>query len=122
MKKDIQKYQVLAEIISAVAVVVSLIFVGLEVRESAKQTALNTQSLQVSTYQDLIAQINDLNKLTLQNPDVAKLETSLSRSYEALSGVERRQYGAFLWEASKGNFVQGYQDYIDQMIAVQSGG
>ena len=59
-----------AEIASAVAVVLSLVFVGLEVLESARQTELNTQSLQVSTYQDLIAQITNLNAILLGDPDL----------------------------------------------------
>ena len=57
-----------AEIASAAAVVISLIFVGLEVRESARQTELNTQSLQLSAYQDLIGQIGTINVLNIQNP------------------------------------------------------
>ncbi len=70
MEKNLQKYSLLAKTVSALAVIISMIFVGFEVRESAKQTALNSQSIQVNTYQDLIAQIINLNKLTLQIPDV----------------------------------------------------
>ena len=57
-----------AGIASAAAVVLSLVFVALEVRESSRQTELNTQSLQVSAYQDLIAQIADVNIVMLENP------------------------------------------------------
>ena len=42
--------KLLAQIASAMAVVISLVFVGLEVRETAEQTALNTVSLQVTAW------------------------------------------------------------------------
>lgn len=37
-----------------VAIVASLIFVGLETRHSAMQAELNTRALQIAAYQDLI--------------------------------------------------------------------
>ena len=51
------------EIISAVAVVVSLVFVGFEIRNSTEQTEQNTRALQVSAYQDLINRIVDMNAI-----------------------------------------------------------
>ena len=79
-----------AEIASAVAVVVSLIFVGLEVRESARQTELNTQSLQVSAYQDLISQISAINVLHVEHPEVGQLAASVS-SLDDLTAGDRAQ-------------------------------
>ncbi len=58
------------QIASAAVVVLSLVFVGLEVRESARQTEVNTQSLQVSAYQDLIAQIQLINLTLLENSEL----------------------------------------------------
>ena len=75
-----------AEIASAAAVVISLIFVGLEVRESARQTELNTQSLQLSAYQDLIGQIGTINVLNIQNPKEGE-----PTSWEGLSFRESEQ-------------------------------
>ncbi len=86
------------EIASAVAVVLSLVFVGLEVRESARQTALNTQSLQVSTYQDLIVQISNVNALLLENSETRQLiiETAES-SWDELSADEQGELRAFFY-------------------------
>ena len=48
MKEKLQEYALIAEIISALAIVLSLIFVGLQVRQSAEQTAVNSQAVQAS--------------------------------------------------------------------------
>ena len=55
------------EIITAIAVVISLIFVGFEIRNSSEQMELNTQATRISVYQDLIGRIVELNKLTIEN-------------------------------------------------------
>jgi len=62
----------LAEFASAGAVALSLVFVGLEVRETARQTQLNTEALHVAAYQDLVSQIAQLNEILI-DPQVAAL-------------------------------------------------
>ena len=80
---------VMTQLLSAAAVVLSLVFVGLEVRESARQTALNTQSVQVSAYQDLLSQIMGLNMMSMENPgsNTPSTESSLGN----LSPLERER-------------------------------
>ena len=78
------------QIASAAAVVLSLIFVGLEVRESALQTELNTQSLQVTAYQDLIAQIGAINERGMDNPELGQLVAATS-SFNELSEIDRER-------------------------------
>ena len=68
------------EIISAVAVVISLIFVGFEIRNSTEQTEQNTRALQVSAYQDLINRIVDMNAIDIED----------GTSIESLVGLESR--------------------------------
>ena len=61
MKERLQEYALIAEIISAVAVVAGLIFVGLQIQQSTEQNALNTRAMEVAAYQDLIGQILSIN-------------------------------------------------------------
>ncbi|MBT8115894.1 MAG: hypothetical protein KJP04_10945 [Arenicella sp.] len=51
---------------SAIAVVVSLVFVGFEIRNSSEQVEQNTQALQISAYQDLIGRIVEINTLHIE--------------------------------------------------------
>ena len=54
MKEKLQEYALVAEIISAIAIVVSLIFVGFQVRQSAEQTAVNSQAVQASVREAML--------------------------------------------------------------------
>jgi len=62
---QLHKWALIAEIVGAVAILLTLVILVIEVREGSRQTALNTQSLQLSAYQDLISQLNELNALRI---------------------------------------------------------
>ncbi len=96
------------QIASAAAVVLSLAFVGLEVRESARQTELNTQSLQVSAYQDLIAQIGAMNERGMDNPELSLLIAETS-SFEEISGIEEEQVWSNLMLIARHGDMAFYQ-------------
>lgn len=80
--------QFIAQVASAAAVVISLVFVGLEVRESALQTALNTQAAHVGAYQQLIERIAEMNQQNIDNPELLQLIIS-GRSLRELSSEEQ---------------------------------
>ena len=74
--QNLQRWALIAEIIGGIAVVFSLVFVGLEVRQSSEETALNTRAIEVNAYQDLIAQIILLNSLFIGDPALSELWAS----------------------------------------------
>jgi hypothetical protein len=53
-KERLQEYALIAEIIGAIAIVVSLVFVGRQIQQSADETALNTKAIQASIRQACI--------------------------------------------------------------------
>lgn len=69
----------LMEMIGGVAIIASLIFVGMETRNSALQAELNTRALEITAYQDLIDNIAQMNILTIESPEVAAL---MYKAYE----------------------------------------
>ena len=81
------------EIVSAIAVVISLVFVGLEIRNSSKQTEQNTQALQVAAYQDLIGRIVETNTIGIQQSTTVETLIALESPTEQQIG----QLNAFLW-------------------------
>ncbi len=86
------------QIASAAVVVLSLVFVGLEVRESARQTEVNTQSLQVSAYQDLIAQIQLINLTLLENSELRiRLNENAESAWGDLSVDDAGEFTAFFY-------------------------
>jgi hypothetical protein len=83
----------ITQIFSAGAVALSLVFVGLEVRETARQTQLNTEALQMAAYQDLIGQIEQFNIAMLEPSSAAvymKL-TDPNGTWDALTPLEQNQ-------------------------------
>ena len=81
------------EIVSAVAVVLSLIFVGLEIRNSSIQTEQNTKALKISAYQDLIGRIVELNTIGIEGSiTIEELLESENPSRKDLGKLN-----AFLW-------------------------
>lgn len=81
------------EIITATAVVVSLVFVGMEIRNSTQQMEQNTRSLQVSAYQDLISRIVEMNAI-----DIDKATSiDIIASKEFLDATQTQKLNSLLW-------------------------
>ena len=81
------------EIVSAVAVIISLVFVGFEIRNSSKHTEQNTQALQVAAYQDLIGRIVELNSIGIE--EGTSIESLIA--IEAPSQQQTVKLNNFLW-------------------------
>jgi hypothetical protein len=88
-----------AEIASAGAVALTLVFVGLQLRESSRQTALNTTSNQVAAYQDLNAQISHFNELLLDPSIAVVFDHITDRNWEwsRFDSIQRRQARSLLF-------------------------
>ncbi len=57
--------------IGFLAIIGSLYFVGVETQNNAEQTALNTQAVEIAAYQELTANISDLNAIAIGDEDAA---------------------------------------------------
>jgi hypothetical protein len=55
------------------AIIGSLIFVGIESRNSTKQAALTTQALEITAYQELMTNIEELNVLGMHDDRAASV-------------------------------------------------
>ena len=83
-----EKWKDLLEGIGFAAIIASLIFVGIETRNSTKQAALTTQAIEISAYQDLIDNIHEMNVLTLQDPEVAAFMMKIFTTSDELTDLE----------------------------------
>lgn len=100
----LKEMALVAEIFTAVAVVISLIFVGLQVKQAAVETSLNTRAIQTNSYQDLTAQINSLSIAVASNPRLAEL---IAQDLPDISPEQLQLNNYFL-----GIFRQGELAYI----------
>lgn len=81
------------EIVSAIAVVVSLIFVGFEIRNSSEQVAQNTETMQISAYQDLIARIVEINAIGIEEGETIEGLVAI----EDPTFEETERLNSYLW-------------------------
>lgn len=111
MKKKLQNYALIAEIVGAVAVVISLIYVGLGVRQ-------NTSAIRVANHQALVAMDMDKNNW-LRDPAFAIIYSKAREDFSNLSKVELLQYTTFIadtlnaWEFA---FITHNNGAIDDTI------
>jgi hypothetical protein len=49
-----ERWRDFLEAVGFLAIILSLFFVGLETRNSAKQTEINTQAMEIAAYQELM--------------------------------------------------------------------
>ena len=78
----------LMEVIGGFAIIASLMFVGIETRNGAIQTELNTRAVEITAYQDLIDNIAEMNTLVIADPDVAALMHKAFRTSAELTELE----------------------------------
>ena len=79
----------IGEIVGAIAVVVSLVYVAYQVRQ-------NTAALKVSTLQDLIANQTSAQNVVASSPQVAELWQRADDAYDELTPAEHKQFMMFI--------------------------
>lgn len=67
-----QQWKDLAEVVGFLSIVASLVFVGIETRNSTKQSMQNTQALEIAAYQSLMSNIDEINALSLGNAEAGR--------------------------------------------------
>jgi hypothetical protein len=72
-----QQWKDFLEGIGFLAVIGSLVFVGLETQNSARQIALNTQATEIAAYQALVFNISDMNAIALADESVAEIMSEM---------------------------------------------
>jgi hypothetical protein len=81
----LQKWALFAEVASAIAVVITLGFVAVEMRG-------NTNAIQAQTYQELMQQINDYRVILLDHPERHGLRARMeTEGWQALTRAEQQR-------------------------------
>jgi hypothetical protein len=118
----LERWALIAEIASAVAVVSSLVFVGFQVRQGAEQTALNTRAIQANAYQELTALLSQVPTLVIENSDLAEAFSSADRGEPPQSDLAKtklRQLVLLIYRYGDMAFVQ-YQNGLINESQLQS--
>ena len=86
----------ITQIIAVIAVVASLIFVGLQVRQGAEQTRLNTRALKATSHHAITDSFNHLNTTLATDPDLARIWDAGNKGIENLKPEELTAYYSIL--------------------------
>lgn len=100
----------IADIIAAVAIVFSLIFVGYELHLTRKQSEL-------SNWRDVLAELTAYKSVT-NDPEFADFLIRAHQDYETLSAAEQMRFGLFLEQGVHiyGNFLK-HNDSLPRKLA-----
>jgi hypothetical protein len=109
-----EQWKDLLEGIGILAIIASLLFVGIETRQSALQTALNTQALEIAAYQELMDNIAELNLQVVGNPEVAAFMHKAYRTDEPFDELEQFRFS----RASFARFRHGDMAYFQYQRGV----
>ena len=89
---SLEEIYFLSQILAAAAIVASLIFVGLEVRQNGVNLHLNTQAMQVSAYHQAIEQVKDAG----MQPDLPALIVRARAGDDSFSDTARLRMNILL--------------------------
>ena len=89
-----QGWRDLLEGIGLASIIASLVFVGIETRNSTNQAILNTQALEIAAYQELMNNISEINSLSVESQYAA---TIAAKIYGQPENVEKWQWNAALF-------------------------
>ncbi len=95
---DRQQTKDILEGVGFFAVIASLIFVGIETRNSSQQTALNTQAVEMAAYQELMNAIQEINEFILSDDTVTAVWMDVYGASDSNYGIDqfRRDRALFI--------------------------
>jgi hypothetical protein len=82
----------LGEFLGGAAVLVSLIYLAIQIRQGNRQVEHNTRSLEISTYQSITSDLNEFRALLVTHPDLGQIYLKGLRDPNALSGDEQFRF------------------------------
>lgn len=85
--------------VGLLAVIASLVFVGIETRNSATEAAINTRAIEVASYQELTNNIIAANLLVVGDVELSDTLAKAASDPDSLSVSERSRYR--LWAISR---------------------
>ncbi len=108
-ERKLQLYASLAEVVSALAIIVSLLYVGYEVRRTSIVTAREADVI-------LFERGREANRLLIESPGLAELIVAAETAPEEMSEADRRRFLAYQhdffdsWEIGWYYWVDGVLD------------
>jgi hypothetical protein len=105
----IQDWGAFGEIVGAVAVVASLVYLAVQIRQNTRQLSHSIEAARIASLERNIESSNHLREILILNPDLAELWLSGLEDFCSLKGVERIRFEMLLrniFSAFQGAYVR----------------
>jgi len=93
---SIQEWEAVAEIISAIAVVASLVYLAVQIRQNTNGLSMSIKSTELAAFERNVEAGNRIREVFILNPDIAELYGKGLRSFKELSSSDRLRFGMVL--------------------------
>lgn len=106
----------IGESIGAIAVVISLIYLAVQIRQNTRQIKSNIAATELSAFERNIQSGNRMREFFLLNPTLLELYGRGCKSYGELSGLEKLKFGMMvrnLFSEVQGAYVRQQSVYHD---------
>jgi hypothetical protein len=110
MKEKLQEYALIAEIISAIAIVLSLIFVGMQVRQGSEETAANTEALNSQVREAMLNADVALISWYMDHPDL--IEFNFESSGKSKETIQRHTAYFYAFSRTRENYWKQHRNGI----------
>ncbi len=105
----IQDWGAIGELVGGVAVIVTLIYLALQVRQNTRQFSRNVEATQLAVFERSVESGDRLRELFLLHPDLLALLLKGYDSYKELDKSEKIRFGMLLrniFSAAQGAYVR----------------
>ena len=102
----------LGELIGSIALLISLIYVGIEIRK-------NTDTARTSTYQSIVSDFGSLNQTIISTPGMSALVVKAQEDFDSLSEDEKAQISQlffFLYHSFENMYYQARKGYLEDDV------
>jgi len=106
---SIQEWAAIAEIIGAVAVVASLVYLAVQIRQNTHELSMTLKSTELAAFERNVEAGNRIREIFILNPDISELHQRGLMSYADLSGNDKLRFGMILsnvFSAFQGAYVR----------------
>ena len=106
---SIQEWAAIAEIIGAVAVVASLVYLAVQIRQNTHGLSMTLESTELAAFERNVEAGNRIREIFILNPDVVELYERGLKSYADLGDNEKLRFGMVLrniFSAFQGAYIR----------------
>jgi hypothetical protein len=105
----IEEWGAIGEIVGALAVVASLVYLAAQIRQNTRQLSLSVKATELAAFERNVESGNLIRSMFIQDPKVAELYTRGIRDFKALDETDRLRFEMLLsnmFSALQGAYIR----------------